>query len=493
MTGYDIYEDMARRTDGNIYIGVIGAVRTGKSTFIKRFMDTLVLPNIKDENTRIRAKDELPQSASGKTIMTTEPKFIPNEPVKITVGDNNADLNVRLIDCVGYVVNGAEGHMNGSEPRMVNTPWSSSPMPFEEAAEMGTEKVIKDHSTIGIVVTTDGSITDIPRESYVPAEKRVITELKELGKPFIVLLNSVHPYDAQTEELRDEIQNDYGVSVMSVNCAQLKTDDISKIMENILEEFPIREINIDFPKWIDTLDYDNEIKSSLVTALKDIVDDANKISDIQTCCEKLAENQNIKKAYTEKIDMGTGSAWIDAALEDGLFYKVVSDTAGSEIKDDYELMSLLKELSAKRNTYSRIEKAMTDAENKGYGIVFPDKDDITLQEPQMYKQGQRYGVKLKAKGKSYHIIKTDIDSEVSPIIGSEDQTKEFMANLKDDYETSPEKVWQLNLFGRTLDSLCTEGINSRLYAMPQDAQDKLRATLEKIINEGNGGLICILL
>jgi stage IV sporulation protein A len=456
-------------------------------------MDTLVLPNIKDENSRIRAKDELPQSASGKTIMTTEPKFIPNEPVKITVGDNNADLNVRLIDCVGYVVNGAEGHMNGDEPRMVNTPWSSSPMPFEEAAEMGTEKVIKEHSTIGIVVTTDGSITEIPRESYVPAEKRVITELKDIGKPFIVLLNSVHPYDAETEELKDEIKNTYDVPVMAVNCAQLKTEDISKIMEIILEEFPIREINIDFPKWIDTLDYDNDIKASLVSALKDIVNKANKVSDIKACCDTLVSNPNIKKAYTEKIDMGTGSAWIDTALDDGLFYKVVSETSGSEIKDDYELMSLLKELSAKRNTYSRIEKAMSDAESKGYGIVFPDKEDIELQTPQMYKQGQRYGVKLKAKGKSFHIIKTDVDSEVSPIIGSEEQTKEFMSNLKNDYESSPEKVWQLNLFGRTLDSLCTEGINSRLYAMPQDAQEKLRATLEKIINEGNGGLICILL
>jgi len=492
MTGYDIYEDMAKRTDGNIYIGVIGAVRTGKSTFIKRFMDTLVLPNIKDENTRLRAKDELPQSASGSTIMTTEPKFIPDEPVKITIGDN-ADMNVRLIDCVGYVIDGAQGHMNGNEPRMVNTPWSSTPMPFEQAAETGTEKVIKDHSTIGIVVTTDASITEIPRANYVEAEKRVISELKELGKPFVVLLNSTHPFSGETEELRAELEKEYGIPVMAVNCAQLKTEDISKIMETMLEEFPVKEINIDFPKWIDTLDYENDIRKSLVASLMEMLANSDKVSDISACCEKLADNPNIKKAYTEKIDMGTGTAWIETAMDDGLFYKVISDTAKSEIKDDYELMALLKELSQKKNTYSRIEKAMAEAENKGYGIVFPDKDDITLQEPQIYKQGQKYGVKLKANGKSYHIIRTEIGSEVSPVIGSEEQTKEFMSELKKDYQTDPQKVWQLNLFGRTLDSLCTDGINSRLYAMPQDAQDKLRATLEKIINEGSGGLICILL
>ncbi|MCJ7856898.1 stage IV sporulation protein A [Lachnospiraceae bacterium NSJ-143] len=492
MSVYDIYDDIARRTDNNIYIGVIGAVRTGKSTFIKRFMDSLVLPNIQDEYTKERAKDELPQSASGKTIMTTEPKFIPNEPVKINMGDN-VSLNVRLIDCVGYVIPGAEGHMNGEEPRMVNTPWSSSPMPFEKAAEMGTQKVIKDHSTIGIVVTTDGSITDIGRDSYVSAENRVINELKELGKPFIVLLNSVHPYSQETEELRENLENEHGVSVLSVNCAQLKQDDITDIIEKILMEFPIKEVRLDFPKWLDTLSFEHDIKKDVVNAIKGFMENADKIKDITPNAKGLEQSDYIRSAYIRNIDMGTGSADIDIALNDGLFYNVISETAGSEIKDDYELVSLLKELSDMKKSYAKIESALSEAQNKGYGIVFPQMDDIKLMEPQIYKQGSQYGVKLKAKGSSIHLIRADIDSEVSPVIGSEEQTKEYISKLKDDMKHDPENIWQLNIFGRTLDSLLTEGINGKLYAMPQDAQNKLQETMEKIINEGNGGLICILL
>ena len=492
MSGYDIYDDIAKRTNNNIYIGVIGAVRTGKTTFIKRFMDTLVIPNIEDEYTKERAKDELPQSASGKTIMTTEPKFIPNEPVSISVGDN-VNLNVRLIDCVGYIIPGAEGHMSGDEPRMVNTPWSSVPMPFEKAAETGTEKVIKDHSTIGIVVTTDGSITDIERENYVEAEERVINELKDLGKPFIVLLNSVHPYSPETEELRKEIEDKNGVSVLSVNCAQLKQDDISSIIEKILREFPIREVRLDFPKWIDTLSFDHEIKKDVVSAIKDFMAKADKIKDITICAKGLEDSNFIRNAYINNIDMGKGSASIEIALNDGLFYNVISETAGSDIKDDYQLISLLKDLSHMKKNYAKIESALNVAQNKGYGIVFPQTDDIKLMEPQMYKQGSQYGVKLKAKGSSIHLIRADIDAEVSPVIGSEEQTKEYMNKLKDDMKNNPENVWELNIFGRTLNSLLTEGINGKLYAMPQDAQNKLQETMEKIINEGNGGLICILL
>ena len=489
---YDIYDDIAKRTDSNIYIGVIGAVRTGKSTFIKRFMDSLVLPNIQDEYTRERAKDELPQSASGKTIMTTEPKFIPNEPVKINLGDN-LNLNVRLIDCVGYVIPGAEGHMSGDEPRMVNTPWSSTPMPFEKAAETGTQKVIKDHSTIGIVVTTDGSSTDIERENYVNAENRVINELKELGKPFIVLLNSVHPYSQETEELRKNIEDEHGVSVLSVNCAQLKQDDITSIIEKILMEFPIKEVRLDFPKWLDTLSFEHEIKKDVVSAIKDFMENTDKIKDIAPDTKELENSQYIRNAYIRGIDMGTGSADIDITLNDGLFYNVLSETAGSDIKDDYELISILKDLSEMKKNYGKIESALNAALNKGYGIVFPQKEDIKLMEPQIYKQGSQYGVKLKAKGSSIHLIRADIDSEVSPVIGSEDQTKEYINKLKENMKHDPEEVWQLNIFGRTLDSLLTEGINGKLYAMPQDAQNKLQETMEKIINEGNGGLICILL
>lgn len=492
MSAYDIYDDIARRTDNNIYIGVIGAVRTGKSTFIKRFMDSLVLPNIQDEYTRLRAKDELPQSASGKTIMTTEPKFIPNEPVKINIGEN-VSLNVRLIDCVGYVIPTSEGHMNGDEPRMVNTPWSSEPMPFEKAAEVGTEKVIKEHSTIGIVVTTDGSITDIDRENYVEAEGRVINELKEIGKPFIVLLNSTHPYSQETEELREHIEEEYKVSVMSVNCAQLKQEDITSVIEKILMEFPIREIRMDFPKWLDTLSFEHEIKKDVLTAIKEFMDNADRIKDVSQNAKELEHSKYIRSAYVRGIDMGSGSADIDISLSDGLFYSVISETAGSTIKDDYELVALLQQLSEMKKNYGKIESALNDAQNRGYGIVFPQKDDIKLIEPQIYKQGSQYGVKLKAKGSSIHLIRTDITSEVNPIIGSEEQTKEYINELKNDMKNNPDAVWNLNIFGRTLDSLLTEGINGKLYSMPQDAQNKLQETMEKIINEGNGGLICILL
>ncbi len=492
MSVYDIYDDIAKRTNNNIYIGVIGAVRTGKSTFIKRFMDSLVLPNIQDEYTKERAKDEMPQSASGKTIMTTEPKFIPNEPVKINVGDN-LNLNVRLIDCVGYVVPGAEGHMSGDEPRMVNTPWSSSPIPFEKAAEMGTQKVIKDHSTIGIVVTTDGSVTDIGRENYVNAEKRVIDELKELGKPFIVLLNSAHPYSPETEELRKNIEDENNVSVLSVNCAQLKQDDITDIIEKILMEFPIKEVRLDFPKWLDTLSFEHDIKKDVLLAIRNFMENADKINDINPNAKELEKSDYIRSAYVRDIDMGTGSADIDITLNDGLFYNVISETAGSNIKDDYELVSILKELSDMKKNYAKIESALNDAQNKGYGIVFPQKEDIKLIEPQIYKQGSQFGVKLKARGNSMHLIRADIDFEVSPIIGSEEQTKEYINKLKEDLKQEPEEVWKLNIFGRTLDSLLTEGINGKLYSMPQDAQNKLQETMQKIINEGNGGLICILL
>lgn len=492
MEQYDIYKDIAERTDGNIYIGVIGGVRTGKSTFIKRFMDLVVLKNIEDEYTRVRTKDELPQSASGKTIMTTEPKFIPNEPVKITVGDN-ISLNVRMIDCVGYLVKGAEGHMDGDEPRMVNTPWSSEPMPFEKAAELGTQKVINDHSTIGIVVTTDGSITDIPIENYKDAEIRVIGELKTLNKPFIVLLNSTHPYSAETTQLKQKMEEEYEVAVLPVNCAQLKEDDIKEILENVLLQFPVMEVCFNLPNWLDTLEFDHYIKKDLSNAFKAMMKNINKIDDVKKAVELLEDSPFIRKAYIDEISLGNGSAVAEIAMEDGLFYKVLSETLNIPLENDYQLISVIKELSGVREGYEKMKLAMADAQRKGYGIVVPQFSDIVLDEPELYRQGSRYGIRLKAKGRSMHLIKADIEAEVNPIIGSEEQTISYIEELKKEYKENPQKIWELNLFGRSLESLVTEGMNNKLYRMPQDAQFKLQETLEKIINEGSGGLICILL
>ncbi len=492
MEQFDIYRDIAKRTDGNIYIGVIGGVRTGKSTFIKRFMDMLVINNIADENVKARTKDEMPQSASGKTIMTTEPKFIPNEPVKITVGEN-IGLNVRMIDCVGYLVKGAEGHMEGDEPRMVNTPWSKSPIPFEKAAEIGTQKVINDHATIGIVITTDGSITDIPRENYKEAEARVIGELKSLNKPFVVVLNSITPYSQETLELKQKMEEEYKIPVLSLNCEQLKEEDIKELLEGVLSEFPITEISFNLPKWVDTLENDHYIKKELIDSVKSIMKHMNKIGDIKKYIPSMENTSCVRKAFIDEINLGNGSAKAEVALKDDLFYKVLSETIGMEIDGDYQLISIIKKLGEIKTKHEKIQAALSDAERKGYGIVMPSFSDITLDEPEMYKQGSRYGIRLKAKGKSVHVIRADIESEINPIIGNEEQTKLYIEELKRDFTEDPKKVWDLNIFGRTLEALISDGMNNKLYKMPDDAQMKLQETLEKIVNQGSGGLICILL
>jgi len=492
MSDFNIYKDMAERTEGNIYIGVIGAVRTGKSTFIKRFMDTLVLPNIDDENRRMRTRDELPQSAAGKTIMTAEPKFIPNEPVRISI-DDNVNFNVRMIDCVGYLIPGAEGHMEGDGPRMVNTPWSDSPLTFEKAAETGTEKVIKEHSTIGIVVSTDGSITDIPRENYIQAEKRVVGELKQLGKPFIIILNSTHPYSSETMNMASQMENEYGVSVMPVNCAQLKSNDITQILEKVLMEFPVKEIRFNLPKWFDTIDFENDIKLSVADTLKQIMDKTDKIKDIKSIPAGLEENEYIRKVFMGTADMGNGCVDMDVSEQDGLFYRYLSETMDCPVENDYELISVIKDMGANRQKYMMLENALNSMEKRGYGIVYPLKEDIVLEMPEIYKQGSRYGIKLKARGKSIHMIRADIDAELSPVIGDEQQTKDYLENLKNDLKNEPEKVWNMNIFGRSLETLVNDSVQNKLYRMNDDAQMKLRETVEKIANEGNGGLICILL
>ena len=492
MEKFDIYQDIAERTGGDIYIGVVGPVRTGKSTFIKRFMDLLVLPNIANTYTRERAKDELPQSATGRTIMTTEPKFVPNEAVEISLGEN-ADVKVRMIDCVGYLVPGAEGHMDGDMPRMVHTPWSENAMPFREAAEMGTKKVITDHSTIGMVVTTDGSVTELPRENYEEAEARVIEELQELGKPFIILLNTATPYSDGTQALRAEMEERYGVPVLAVNAAQLKAEDIRKILEQMLYQFPIRELRFFFPGWVETLEQDHWLKQGMISVLKGVMEKANKLADVETAISALADADFLKKAYTDHILPGEGAADIALNFDDGLFYQILSETVDMPIENDYALINTIKMLSETKQEYDKIATALNDVRRKGYGVVTPVFEEIVLEKPEVFKQGSRYGIKLRAKGESIHLIKADVETEVSPIIGNEEQSREFIDHLISDYEEEPEKIWDLNIFGRTLSSMVSDGMQNKIYRMPEDAQMKLQETLQKIVNEGSGGLICIIL
>ncbi len=492
MENYDIYKDIAERTQGDIYIGVVGPVRTGKSTFIKRFMDKLVIPNIENSYNKERTKDELPQSATGSTIMTTEPKFIPNEAVEISL-DEAVKFKVRMIDCVGYLVPGATGHLDGDKPRMINTPWSEEKMPFTEAAEIGTKKVITDHSTIGIVITTDGTITDIPRENYIEAETRVIEELKAINKPFIIVLNTTKPYAAETETLKDYLKEEHGVPVVPVNCSQLKTEDINGIMEKILYEFPLKELRIHLPKWIETLNLDHWLKQSIVFGVKGILGDISKLRQIKDSIATLENNEYIKKAYIDNIFLGEGSAKIEVSVNDNLFYKVISETTDMNISSDYELISTIKVLSEAKKEYDKVKYALEEVKQKGYGIVTPVIDEMCLEEPILVKHGAKYGVKIKATAPSIHLIKADIETEVSPIVGSEQQSQDLISYIKEQMQEDPEKVWEMNMFGRSMDDLVKDGLKTKLYHMPEDAQMKFQETLQRIINEGSGGLICIIL
>lgn len=492
MENYDICKNISERTNGDIYIGVVGPVRTGKSTFIKRFMDLMVIPNISDNYDKERAKDELPQSAEGKTIMTTEPKFIPNEAVSLTIG-NNLNFKVRMIDCVGYLVAGATGHLDGGSPRMVNTPWSDKKIPFSEAAEIGTKKVITNHSTIGIVITTDGSITEIERSSYIIPEQRVIKELKELNKPFVVLLNTTKPYAAETEELKDKMMEKYKVPVIAVNCAQLKAEDITDILEKVLYEFPILEVHIHLPKWIETLNFEHWLKQFLVKSVKEFLKQVSKIREISDALTIFSENEHIKKCYIESIDAGEGIANIELSVKDNLFYTVLSETTGLDIDGDYKLISTIKVLADAKREYDKVKYALEEVKTKGYGVVTPMLEEMQLEKPEIIKHGSKYGVKMKASAPSIHLIRADIETEVAPIVGTEEQSKELADYLKEQYDDDKSKIWEYNIFGKSLHDLVNEGLSTKLYQMPEDARIKLQETLQKIINEGNGGLICIIL
>lgn len=492
MEKYDIYQQIAERTQGDIYIGVVGPVRTGKSTFIKRFMDLLVLPNIENVYQRERAKDELPQSATGRTIMTTEPKFVPNEAVEIVI-DNNVQLKVRLVDCVGYLVKGALGYLENNTPRMVTTPWYDHQIPFEEAAELGTKKVINDHSTIGLVVTTDGSVTDIARDEYIEAEKRVISELKEINKPFIIVLNSARPYESEAIKLKEELEQKYSVPVICVNCAQMRVEDIDAIMERVLFEFPICEVGINMPRWVETLEDDYWLRVDIIDAIKDTFKGVTKIREVKNVVNKFSDYEFIKKAYIDKVNLGSGNALIELSTADGLFYRVLSETTGLKIEGEHNLIGLMKELAGIKREYDKVEYALHEVRVKGYGIVTPHMDELTLEEPEIIKQGNRFGVKLRASAPSIHMIRADIETEIAPLVGTEKQSEELVSYLLREFENDPGKIWESNIFGKSLHELVSEGLHNKLFRMPEDAQLKLQETLQRIINEGSGGLICIIL
>ncbi len=492
MTNSSIYQDIQARTGGDIYIGVVGPVRTGKSTFIKRFMDKLVIPNIENEYKRERATDELPQSAQGKTIMTTEPKFVPNEAVEISV-DGNAKLKVRLIDCVGYIVPEAMGYIEGDAPRMVMTPWFEGEIPFGDAAEIGTKKVITDHSTIGLVITTDGSVTDIERPSYEDAESRVIKELQAINKPFIVLLNTTHPNAESTKALKAEMEHKYSATVLPVNCAELSVSDINEIIENVLFEFPVSEININMPKWIGKLDGEHWLKKSITDSIKLSINNVRKISDYKSIIAQITTCEHVERALPSNIELGTGKMDIDVVVSDGLFYKLLSEWSGLEINNDDELMSFVCEMSKIKKDYERYAPAIESVRSTGYGIISPSINELSLEEPQIVRQGSRYGVRLKASAPSIHLIRADIETEVSPVVGTEKQSEDLVKYLLEEFDDDPTKIWQSNIFGKSLNELVNEGLHTKLDKMPEDARQKLRETLSKIINEGNGGLICIIL
>ena len=492
MTNVSIYKDIAARTGGDIYIGVVGPVRTGKSTFIKQFMDKLVLPNISEEYQKERANDEIPQSSSGRTIMTTEPKFIPEKGVQINI-DNSSAMNVRLIDCVGYIVPSALGYIEGDQPRMVMTSWFEEPIPFNMAAEIGTRKVINEHSTIGLVITTDGSISDIPRSEYEEAEERVIEELKGINKPFIILLNCMYPESEESTALAARLTEKYGVPVQPINCLELDEEGIKKILSRILFEFPIKEICINFPRWINSLPLEHWLRTDLTETIKKSAECMHHIRDINCFETAFNDSKNVDGVSVESIDLGSGSATVMIKINNSLFYKVLAETTGLVINDEQELMDSIKDLALTKKAYSKVKDALDEVEATGYGIIMPEIEDLKLEEPEIMKQGGRYGVRLRASAPSIHLMKANITTEVSPIVGSEKQSEDLVMYLLSEFEENPVKIWDSNIFGKSLHELVNEGLHTKLSRMPADARMRIQETIERVINEGCNGLVCIIL
>lgn len=492
MTSNDIYSDIARRTDGDIYIGVVGPVRTGKSTFIKQFMEKLVIPNIDSDYRKERAIDELPQCAAGKTIMTTEPKFIPEEAVEVSL-ENSGKFSVRMIDCVGYIIPSSIGYFENEAPRMVVTPWFENEVPFNMAAEVGTQKVITEHSTIGLVVTTDGSITDLPREEYEECEERVINELRQINKPFIVLMNCVYPKSEEAVLLAERLTEKYSTPVIPVNCLDLEEDTIKEIMTQILFAFPIKEINIEMPRWITSLKKNHWLRECLFSSIKESASKLLHLRDIKNFCNELKTVEHVTDSRIISIDLGKGSSVISLNIAQELFFRILGESTGLEIKNESDLLPHISELIKIKKAYEKIACALEEVEATGYGIVMPSSEELRLDEPEIIKQGGKYGVKLKATAPSIHMIKTNITTEISPIVGSERQSEELVLYMLNDFEESPEKIWESNIFGKSLHELVNEGLHNKLFKMPSDARMKLQETIERIINEGCSGLICLIL
>lgn len=491
---YDLYKDIQERCRGEIYIGVVGPVRTGKSTFIKRFMDVCVLPFMEDEHEKERAKDELPQSAGGKTITTTEPKFIPKEAAAVHLG-GDVEAKVRLIDCVGYMVEGATGHMEENTERMVKTPWSDTEIPFTQAAGIGTDKVIHDHSTIGLVVTTDGSFGELPRAAYLDAEEKTILALKKLRKPFLVLLNSEKPYADETKAMAEEIGEKYKVAVRPVNCAQLKMDDIHSIMEQILYEFPVSRLEFFMPKWVEMLSLDNPMKKEMVGAVKNIMKAVNSVRDIrsmQVDGRVPVESRYIKRLKTENINLADGSVKLQMDVDNSFYYEMLSDLVGDEISGEYQLITKLKELSAMKKEYAKVLQAVQSVRQKGYGVVTPEREEISLAKPELIRHGNKFGVKIKAESPSIHMIRANIETEIAPIVGTEEQAQDLIRYINE-ADSREEGIWETNIFGKTVEQLVDDGITGKISMIGEESQVKLQDTMQKIVNDMNGGMVCIII
>jgi stage IV sporulation protein A len=488
----NVFRDIAERTGGDIYLGVVGAVRTGKSTFIKKFMEQLVLPNIKDESERVRAIDELPQSAAGRTIMTTEPKFVPNQAVLVNVGEG-LDVSVRLVDCVGYSVPGARGYEDENGPRMIQTPWYEEAIPFNEAAEIGTRKVILDHSTIGVVVTTDGSIGEIPRRDYVDAEERVVNELKEVGKPFIIVVNTVNPLHPETEKLREHLNEKYDIPVLALDVENMREDDVTQVLREALYEFPVLEVNVNLPSWIMVLKENHWLRENFHACVRETVKDIKRLRDVDRLVQNFQEYDFINSARLSEVEMGSGIAEIDLYAPEELYDEVLKEIVGVEIRGKDHLLEIMQEYSSAKAEYDLVADALKMVKQTGYGVAAPALQDMSLDEPEIIRQGARFGVRLKAVAPSIHMIKVDVESEFAPIIGTEKQSEELVKYLMQDFEDNPLSIWSSDIFGRSLSSIVREGIQAKLSLMPENARYKLKETLERIINEGNGGLIAIIL
>lgn len=491
---FNLYRDISQRTGGEIYLGVVGPVRTGKSTFIKRFMDLMVLPHIKNEHERARTQDELPQSSGGKTITTTEPKFIPKEAAEIEISEG-VNVKTRLIDCVGYMVEGAAGHMEENIERMVKTPWFPSEIPFTQAAEIGTRKVIQEHSTIGIVVTTDGSFGEIPRNSYKAAEEQTINELKQLGKPFVVIVNTVKPYGDDAKAVVNEIEKKYQVKAIPLNIEQLKKDDITMLLEQIMYEFPVSLIEFYTPKWMDIMDTSNPMKQEIIEKLREIM---NKVRTVRDILEKdlqkdLETDSNyIKRCKYDNINISDGSASFLLEGDTKYYYELLSAMTGEDITGEYQLMQLLSSLAEMKKEYKKTLNALESVRNKGYGVVTPEREEITLENPTMIKHGNKYGVKIKAQSPSIHMIKANIETEIAPIVGTQQQAQDLIDYISS-AETAKEGIWETNIFGKTVEQLVNDGISGKISMIGEESQIKLQDTMQKIVNDSNGGMVCIII